>query len=163
MRLRAITIPAYDNPSGYDEAPAAFAREGLYETLQTNGLDLVGPVAVPSADPSTRSDDQVTNIAHLDANLAAEVAKGLRAEGNALVVGSNCNALVGVLAGFEQAFGATARIGLVWFDAHGDFNTPKTTLTGRIGGMPVAVSAGLAFPSGGGSLVSMRPFQPTES
>lgn len=146
MRLRAITIPAYDNPSGYDEAPAAYARAGLYETLQTSGIDLVGPVAVPSADPFTRSDDQVMNIAHLDANLAAEVAKGLRAEGNTLVVGSNCNALVGVLAGFEQAFGATARIGLVWFDAHGDFNTPKTTLTGRIGGMPVAVAAGLAFP-----------------
>jgi arginase len=31
-------------------------------------------------------------------------------------------------------------------DAHGDFNTPKTTLTGRLGGMPVAVCAGLALP-----------------
>jgi arginase len=39
-----------------------------------------------------------------------------------------------------------ARIGLVWLDAHGDFNTPYTTLSGSMGGMPVAVCAGLAFP-----------------
>ncbi len=38
-------------------------------------------------------------------------------------------------------------MGLVWFDAHGDFNTPQTSLSGMLGGMPVAVSAGLAFPA----------------
>lgn len=146
MKLRAITIPALDAPSGSDEAPAAFAQAGLYERLRENGVELTGPVAVPTPDAATRSEDAVTNIAHLGANLAAAVATALGDEGNALVTGSNCNALVGVLAGFERAFGATARIGLVWFDAHGDFNTPKTTLSGMIGGMPVAVSAGLAFP-----------------
>ena len=46
----------------------------------------------------------------------------------------------------QQAHGADARIGLVWFDAHGDFNTPRTTLSGMLGGMPVAVSAGLGWP-----------------
>jgi arginase len=88
----------------------------------------------------------VAPIAYLGANIAAAVVDGLSADGNVLITGSNCTALVGVLAGFEQTFGPTARIGLAWFDAHGDFNTPKTTITGRIGGMPVAVAAGLAFP-----------------
>ena len=37
-------------------------------------------------------------------------------------------------------------IGLVWFDAHGDCNTPRTTRSGMLGGMPVAVCAGLAHP-----------------
>jgi arginase len=46
----------------------------------------------------------------------------------------------------QEAHGPAARIGLVWFDAHGDFNTPRTTLSGMLGGMPVAVSAGLAYP-----------------
>jgi arginase len=144
MKLRAITIPGVNNPSHYDDAPAAYDREGLWDTLRGRGIDLTGPVAVAPA--ATRSEDPVTNIAHLGANIAAEVAKGLTEEGNALITGSNCNALVGVLAGFEKAYGPTAKIGLVWFDAHGDFNTPKTTLSGMIGGMPVAVSAGLAFP-----------------
>lgn len=146
MKLRAITIPAVDAPSGYDEAPAAYTKEGLYEQLRGAGVELSGPVAVPSPGAETRSDDQVTNLAYLGTNIADTVATALTTEGNVLITGSNCNALVGVLAGFEKAYGPTARIGLVWFDAHGDFNTPKTTLTGRIGGMPVAVSAGLAFP-----------------
>lgn len=144
MKLRAITIPGVNNPSNYDDAPAAYGREGLWETLRARGIDLTGPV--PVAPAATRSEDPVTNIAHLGANIAAEVAAALTTEGNVLVTGSNCNALVGVLAGFEKAYGATAKIGLVWFDAHGDFNTPRTTLSGMIGGMPVAVSAGLAFP-----------------
>src|SRR5437764_8378408 len=138
MKLRAIMIPGVNAPSNYDDAPAAYGREGLWETLRGSGIDLTGPV--PIAPAASQSDDPVTNIAHLGANIAAEVASALKAEGNVLVTGSNCNALVGVLAGFEKAYGATATIGLVWFDAHGDFNTPKTTLSGMIGGMPVAVS-----------------------
>ena len=34
------------------------------------------------------------------------------------------------------------RVGLVFIDAHGDFNTPETTLSGMLGGMPVAIAAG---------------------
>ena len=36
-------------------------------------------------------------------------------------------------------------MGLVFIDAHGDFNTPETTLSGMLGGMPVAISAGLGL------------------
>ena len=36
-------------------------------------------------------------------------------------------------------------VGLVFIDAHGDFNVPETTLSGMLGGMPVAVSAGMAL------------------
>jgi arginase len=63
-----------------------------------------------------------------------------------LVVGGNCAITPGVVGGLQQVHGPTARIGLVWFDAHGDFNTPRTTLSGMLGGMPVAVTAGLAWP-----------------
>jgi arginase len=51
-----------------------------------------------------------------------------------------------MLAGLQRAYGSTSRVGLVWFDAHGDFNTPKTTRSGMLGGMPVAVAAGLCHP-----------------
>jgi arginase len=59
----------------------------------------------------------------------------------------NCNALMGMLGGFQHAGeeGEDLTIGLIWVDAHGDFNTPETTLSGMLGGMPVAVSAGLAL------------------
>ena len=36
---------------------------------------------------------------------------------------------------------------IVWFDAHGDFNTKNTAVSGMLGGMPVAVIAGLTLPA----------------
>jgi arginase len=77
----------------------------------------------------------------------AEVVAPARRAGKAiLMVGGNCHCATGVLGGLQDAHGLAARIGLVWFDAHGDFNTPNTTLSGMLGGMPVAVCAGLALP-----------------
>jgi arginase len=52
-----------------------------------------------------------------------------------------------MVGGLEQAYGSTARIGLIWMDAHGDFNTPRTSYSQMLGGMPVAVVAGLCYPN----------------
>jgi arginase len=60
---------------------------------------------------------------------------------------ANCNSVIGVLGGLQRS-GPSRRplkVGLVFIDAHGDFNTPETTLSGMLGGMPVAVSAGLCL------------------
>src|SRR4029077_4245312 len=54
---------------------------------------------------------------------------------------------MGMLGGLQHS-GPTARplrVGLVFIDAHGDFNTPETTLSGMLGGMPVALSAGVGL------------------
>ncbi len=60
---------------------------------------------------------------------------------------ANCNSLMGMLGGLQHSGKGRKplKIGLVWIDAHGDFNTPETTLSGMLGGMPVAVSAGLCL------------------
>ncbi len=58
---------------------------------------------------------------------------------------NNCSSLMGMLGGLRHAGDAPRRIGLVWIDAHGDYNTPETTLSGMLGGMPVAVAAGDAL------------------
>lgn len=63
------------------------------------------------------------------------------------MAGGDCNHMTGVVGGLQDAHGAGARIGVVWLDAHGDFNTPQTTISGSLGGMPLAVAAGLAFPT----------------
>ena len=55
-----------------------------------------------------------------------------------------CPSMPGMVAGLQHS-GATAtplRIGLLWLDAHPDFNTPETTRSGSLGGMPVAVATG---------------------
>ena len=59
----------------------------------------------------------------------------------------NCNGLMGMLAGVQHSGTRKnpIKVGLIWIDAHGDFNTPETTLSGMLGGMPVAISCGLCL------------------
>ena len=59
---------------------------------------------------------------------------------------ANCNDLLGMLSGLKHdANGKARKVGLVFYDAHGDFNVPETTLSGMLGGMPVAIAAGHAL------------------
>jgi arginase len=88
----------------------------------------------------------VTNIGIVGGKIAEEVAAAIRDGKAVLMTGGNCCHMTGVVGGLQDAYGARTRIGLVWFDAHGDFNTANTTLSGMLGGMPVAVAAGLTHP-----------------
>jgi arginase len=55
-----------------------------------------------------------------------------------IACGDCCTAL-GIVAGLQAAAGA---VGIVWFDAHGDLQTPETTTSGFLGGMPLRLLAG---------------------
>lgn len=60
---------------------------------------------------------------------------------------ATCPSMPGLVAGLQHS-GATPdalRIGMLWLDAHADFNTPETTRSGSLGGMPVAVATGRAL------------------
>lgn len=100
----------------------------------------------PRLPEARRGDDEPTNLGMLGSLIADTVAAGCKAGRSVLVTGGDCTHSVGIFAGLQRAHGPTARIGLVWFDAHGDFNTPRTTPSGMLGGMPVAVCAGLGLP-----------------
>ena len=129
---------------------AEYAASGAYERAAVP-LSLSRPEA--SFDPM--STDEPRALGLIGGSIADVVARA-RNQGQAvLMVGGNCHHATGVLGGLQEAHGAGARIGLVWFDAHGDFNTPQTTISGSLGGMSVAVCTGLAFPSWReGSLIS---------
>lgn len=58
----------------------------------------------------------------------------------AFCLGGECAFTVGALAGFKDSF--KGKPGMLWIDAHGDFNTPETTSSGFIGGMPLAFTCG---------------------
>lgn len=60
---------------------------------------------------------------------------------------ANCTSLLGTLSGLQHSGAGEQprKVAIVFIDAHGDFNTPETTLSGMLGGMPVAVSAGLCL------------------
>jgi arginase len=118
-----------------------YAASGAY--------DLAGAepsITEPQFPEHERDPEPTINLGLLGREIADAVAAGRADNRGVVIVGGNCAVVPGVVGGLQQAHGPAARIGLVWFDAHGDFNTPKTTLSGMLGGMPVAVSAGLAYP-----------------
>lgn len=60
---------------------------------------------------------------------------------------ATCPSMPGLVAGLQRSgpAGKPLRIGMLWLDAHPDFNTPETTRSGSLGGMPVAVATGRAL------------------
>lgn len=122
----------------------AFARYRDLAYAQANEpVEIVRPLAPASGLGSPEADA----LGAIGGAIADAVADGLRAGQAVAMVGGNCHHVTGVLGGLQDVYGAGARIGLVWLDAHGDFNTPQTTISGSLGGMPLAVCAGLAWPS----------------
>ena len=59
-----------------------------------------------------------------------------------LILGGECSETVGVMAGLAEAYGG--KPGMLWLDAHGDFNIPETSPSGYIGGMCLAFACGMA-------------------
>jgi arginase len=120
----------------------AYAESGIYEAAE-----VPFEIVEPHLEDSQRTKDEVQNIGILGGLIADEVASARRDGRAVCMTGGNCCHITGVLGGLQDAHGIDARIGLVWFDAHGDYNTSKTTLSGMLGGMPVAVAAGLTYPN----------------
>jgi arginase len=60
---------------------------------------------------------------------------------------ATCPSMPGLVAGLQHSgpTGKPLKIGMLWLDAHADFNTPETTRSGSLGGMPVAVATGRAL------------------
>lgn len=59
-----------------------------------------------------------------------------------IVISGNCNSCVGTLAGINSN-----DVGIIWFGAHGDFNTPDTTISGFLDGMGLAMAIGKCWKS----------------
>lgn len=147
------------------EGPRAMAEGGLAAMLERLGCEIKSIDAVVLTEEEKKQYGDWNRDALESSHIGRHVAKNRRDE--ELIIGllTNCTDLLGMLAGLQHlrpAEGPTAadkrslqteglagikplRVGLVYFDAHADFNTPETTLSGMLGGMPVAISAGLCL------------------
>ena len=148
MRVDLVTVPyRYDERGeGLGAGPDALLAAGLPNQLRDAGVILAGPHEA-YLDPALQEEGRTAlNIGRLGADTARLVAEARRNGDGALVLVGDDTAAIGVVSGLEQAAGADAPIGVVWVDAHGDFNTPETSFSGILAGMPVAILAGLAGP-----------------
>jgi arginase len=134
-----------DRHTGMATAPSDLRRLGLLRRLTDSGLELRddGDLDISPgwrADPDPRAKNRASIIEFLAreaAMVAAAVANGERL----LILGGDCCAHSGAMAGLRRAE-PDRRLAIAWFDAHGDCNTPETTPSGNIWGMPFAMLLG---------------------
>jgi arginase len=134
---------------GVDMGPSALRNACIGEQLQALGyrvkdegnLLIREPEVEDIGDPQLRYAPAILKASR---ELARLVAGALDGGGIPLVLGGDHSLGIGSIAGAAlHCRKARKRLGVLWIDAHGDINTPQTTPSGNIHGMPVAVSLGL--------------------
>jgi len=127
--------------------PDYIHASGLERLIDEWGGELIRPIQdVRLSAEQDRQYGEWHRMAMANSNMARLVREGRRDDVLTIGLEANCNVLLGMLAGLKYDTDGNARkVGLVFIDAHGDFNVPETTLSGMLGGMPVAVAAGHAL------------------
>ena len=127
--------------------PDYIHASGLERRIEEWGAELIRPVQdVRLNAEQERQYGEWNRMALANSNMAKLVREGRGDDVLTIGLEANCNVLLGMLAGLKyDADGDQRTVGLVFIDAHGDFNVPETTLSGMLGGMPVAVAAGHAL------------------
>jgi arginase len=134
---------------GVDMGPSAMRLAGLNEKLSALGYEVedLGNVVVeqPESSPvGKREARYLPQIAHTCARLADMVEKVAENHRVPLVLGGDHSVAVGTVSGMSRHFQAKGhKMGLIWVDAHADMNTPETSPSGNVHGMPLACLIGL--------------------
>lgn len=113
--------------------PEHFIQNGAARMLQMQGHK-VQVDCIEAEDPFQA---EIATTFELYRLLAERVRAATTQKSFPLVFSGNCNSCLGTLAGIDLA-----QIGIVWFDGHGDFNTPETTVSGFLDGMGIAMATG---------------------
>jgi arginase len=132
---------------GVDMGPSAIRYAGLEERLSSFGCTVVdrGNVAAPEPEALDVHDEHARFLPEILAACArlAALVRDVAADGSLpLVLGGDHSVALGTLAGLRAAAGQLG--GVVWIDAHGDLNTPASSTSGNVHGMPLAAALGLA-------------------
>lgn len=134
---------------GVDMGPSAIRYAGLRERIAALGCQVrdLGNVNVPLAEQiEPPAPDETLRylqpIAIVVRDLAQRVRNVVAAGALPLVLGGDHSLSIGSVAGVAH----NRRIGVIWLDAHGDYNTPETTPSGNIHGMGLAALTGLGHP-----------------
>lgn len=149
---------------GVDMGPSAIRIAGLSDRLKKLGHRVkdAGNVSVPIAEETrikNPSAKYLPEVSQVSRELANSVAEAMGRGELPLVLGGDHSIAIGTLAGVFDGR-SKKETGVLWLDAHGDFNTPDITPSGNIHGMSLAVSAGLGhkwFPSPPWPLRSVDP------
>ena len=146
IRIIGAELDLGQDRRGVDMGPSAMRYAGLQARLEALGFavqdegNIVAPdmAALAQGDPRAK---YLSEILRYNVRMADAVEAAARAGEFPLVLGGDHSLAIGVLGGLARAAGAPGAV--LWIDAHGDLNTPDTSPSGNIHGMPVAAAVGL--------------------
>jgi len=146
IRIIGVPIDLGQNKRGVDMGPAAVRYAGLTDHLAALGHTVhdSGNISVPIRETVADEAQQhyLTSICST-CQMVYQAGRLARERGEIpLFIGGDHTLAIGSIAGVTHG----EAVGLVWIDAHADFNTPQTTLTGNIHGMTLAVLLGDGYP-----------------
>ncbi len=169
VHIIGVPLDLGGNRRGVDMGPSALRIAGLRDRIAALGRDVVdkGDVRAPIAEMHTPRDERqkyIDEIADVCRLLYEASLRSLESDAIPLVLGGDHSVAAGSAAAaaeWGRRSGRTPRpLGLLWIDAHGDMNTPATTTSGNVHGMPLAALLGgepRALAEIGGFAPKVRP------
>jgi len=153
-KIRVIGTPLDLGASrrGVDMGPSAVRVAGLEARLEAIGHEVEdgGNIAVAIAEQKKEGNPRAKYLKEITATCTKEaelVLKTLEAGKVPVILGGDHSIAAGTVAGVAEFFRRrNERIGLVWIDAHADINTPETSPSGNVHGMPLAAILGMGPP-----------------
>jgi arginase len=147
---------------GVDMGPSAMRSAGLEERLASLGFESrdYGNVETAIPEATALQDERarfLPEIKETCERVAGLVAEATREGAVPIVLGGDHSVALGTLGGLASVYG---KGGVLWIDAHSDINTPETSPTGNVHGMPLGAALGLAgkaFESDAWPLPSVDP------
>jgi arginase len=149
MHVAVIKMPYVGerNVPELSGGPDYLERGGIQKLLEERSCQTKPVATIALTADEEKAYGAWNRLALANGDLGKLVASERR--GGSLPIGllANCSSVVGMLSGLQHSGpgGRPLRVGLVFIDAHADFNTPETTLSGMLGGMPVAIAAGMGL------------------
>ena len=164
QKIRIIGVPMDLGQSrrGVDMGPSALRVAGLMARIKQLGLHVedIGNIQVKQPEEMSYGEKRakyMAEIAETCQDLAVIVEKSLDEGFLPLVLGGDHSVASGVAAGVSVFYRKQKKeIGYIWLDAHGDMNTPESSPSGNVHGMPLAVIMGYGAPE----LVDLMGFKP---
>jgi arginase len=150
-KIKVIGVPLDlgQDRRGVDMGPSAIRVANLNARLRALGYEVEDAGNVPVAIPEmmhygNRRAKYLPQIAETCRRVARQVGSVLQEGFAPLVLGGDHSIAIGTVAGVSRHFRKLGkRVGLIWIDAHADMNTPQTSPSGNIHGMPLACCVGM--------------------
>jgi len=149
IRILGVPLDLGQSRRGVDMGPSAVRVAGLEARLEALGhvVEDGGNVAVAIPEQKKEGDPRAKYLKEITATCtkhADMVVKTLEAGKFPFVLGGDHSVAAGTVAGVAEFYRRqNQKIGLIWIDAHADINTPETSPSGNVHGMPLAAILGL--------------------